>query len=127
MSVVRSRIAKMLFKIARSRVGDAIIGWSFAKTSHLLPVNKVYETDKVIAFYHPQPSYPLHILIVPKRAIGSFLDLAGSDAPLLSDIVGVAQHLVRELRLLEKGYRLLVNGGPYQDVGQIHFHLISDG
>jgi histidine triad (HIT) family protein len=115
----------MLFRIARSRLGDVIIGSSFAYMTPLLPVNKLYETDGVVAFYHPRPSYPLHILIVPKRAIRSFLHLTEADTPLLKDITTVAQYLVRELGLQETGYRLMVNGGPYQDVGQIHFHLIS--
>ncbi len=91
----------------------------------LLPVNKLYETEAVVAFYHPRPSYPLHILIVPKRAIRSLLDLSEADTPVLGDVVVVAQHLVRELHLEAAGYRIMVNGGPYQDVGQIHFHLIS--
>ena len=125
MQGIRSRIARALFRIARSRVGDAIIGWSFAYMTALLPVNKLYETDAAVAFYHPRPSYPLHILIVPKRAIGSLLDVTEADMYVLKDVVAVAQHLVRELRLKETGYRLMVNGGPYQDVGQIHFHLIS--
>jgi histidine triad (HIT) family protein len=125
MKASRSRISKVLFMIARSRFGDAIIGWSFAHLTALFPVDRLYETDAVLAFYHPRPAYPLHILIVPKRAIGSFLDLTEADTPVLTEVVAAAQHLVRELRLKEPGFRLMVNGGPYQDVGQIHFHLIS--
>jgi hypothetical protein len=34
---------------------------------------------------------------------------------------------VRELALEAKGFRLTVNGGAYQDVAQVHWHLISDG
>jgi diadenosine tetraphosphate (Ap4A) HIT family hydrolase len=29
------------------------------------------------------------------------------------------------VRLKEAGYRLIVNGGKYQDVAQLHFHLVS--
>ena len=125
MKRIKSRISRILFTIARSKFGDAIIGWSFAYMTPLLPVNKLYETEAAVAFYHPRPFYPLHILIVPKRAIGSFLDITEADTPILNDVVVVAQHLVRELRLKEKGYRIMVNGGAYQDVGQVDFHLIS--
>ena len=34
--------------------------------------------------------------------------------------------LVQDLELAERGYRLIVNGGAYQDVKQLHFHLISE-
>jgi diadenosine tetraphosphate (Ap4A) HIT family hydrolase len=44
----------------------------------------------------------------------------------LHAIIRVAQELVAELGLLETGYRLIVNGGAYQDVGQMHYHLTSD-
>lgn len=37
------------------------------------------------------------------------------------------QLLVHRYDLEEKGYRLIVNGGQYQEVPHLHFHLISDG
>jgi len=92
----------------------------------IMPVNKLYETKLVLAFYHPKPAHSTHILIVPKRAIKSFADLSETDLPVVNDVIITAQHLVQELQLAEKGYRLLVNGGAYQDVKQIHFHLVSD-
>jgi diadenosine tetraphosphate (Ap4A) HIT family hydrolase len=35
------------------------------------------------------------------------------------------QSLAIEMRLEAKGYRLIANGGGYQDVPQLHFHLIG--
>jgi len=90
-----------------------------------MPVNKILETDMVLAFYHPVPTHDLHILIVPKRKVGSLMEL--QDEKILSEIVTTAQRLVEELQLEKRGYSLLVNGGPYQDVRQLHIHLISDG
>ena len=121
-----ARLSRVLFVIARSRLAAAWIGWSFAYMSWLLPVERLYETEQVIAFYHPRPNHKLHILIVPKRSIRSILDLTGDDASILAAVVAAAQHLVRELALEEVGFRLIVNGGAYQDVMQVHWHLISD-
>jgi len=90
-----------------------------------MPVNKILETEKVLAFYHPTPSHDLHILIVPKRKVSSLMEL--KDEQLLVEILHAAQQLVKELQLEKGGYSLLVNGGQYQDVNQLHFHLISDG
>ena len=126
MKRIKSIAAKILFVIARSKIGDAIIGRSFAYLTPLLPVNRLYETETVIAFHHPRPSHTVHILIVPKRSIKTVLDIDESDMPLFRDVVLAAQHLVRELQLQETGYRLMVNGGKYQDVGQVHFHLVSE-
>jgi histidine triad (HIT) family protein len=118
--------ASLLLRIARSKIGGFIIRWTFAHMTALLPFNKLHETKLVLAFYHPQPAHNTHILIIPKRAIKSFTDLSEADLPVVNDIIMTAQHLVQELQLAAKGYRLLVNGGAYQDVKQIHFHLVSD-
>lgn len=91
-----------------------------------MPLDKLRDTELVVAFHHPKPSHKIHILIVPKREIPSFTSLQPADFPIIHEIVRVAQELVNELGLLEKGYRLIVNGGAYQDVAQMHYHLISD-
>jgi diadenosine tetraphosphate (Ap4A) HIT family hydrolase len=38
----------------------------------------------------------------------------------------VGQSLVGDFALEACGYRLVTNGGRYQDVPQLHFHLISE-
>lgn len=93
--------------------------------SFAIPVQRLKETDTLLAFHHPRPAYPVHVLIVPKRAYPSWLELPPDDALFLSDLVRVVQELVGELGLEGRGYRLVVNGGAYQDVPQLHFHLIS--
>ncbi len=119
-------MTKLLFRIARSCVGRWIIGWIFAHASFILPMQRLRETSNLIAFYHPQPSYPLHILLVPKKALASLADLAPQDAEFLAELFQTVQSLVAELELEQAGYRLVVNGGKYQDVAQLHFHLISE-
>jgi len=94
--------------------------------SFAIPVNRLRETERLLAFYHPQPSYPLHILIVPKKAIPSVMHVTGADAGFMVDLMQTVQSLVSELQLEARGYRLIVNGGEYQDVPQLHFHLISE-
>jgi diadenosine tetraphosphate (Ap4A) HIT family hydrolase len=62
---------------------------------------------------------------VPKGKVRSLLEM--KDGQMLYEIVKAAQHLVEELQLEKRGYSLTVNGGQYQDVRQLHFHLVSDG
>jgi histidine triad (HIT) family protein len=119
-------VSRFLFTVARSPIGALIIGWSFAYLSDFIPVNKLYETDLLVAFHHPRPSHRTHILIVPKRQIRSLLALTDADLPLVQEVIVAAQYLVNALALEKQGFTLLVNGGAYQDVMQIHWHLISD-
>lgn len=94
--------------------------------SFAIPVQRLRETRNLIAFYHPQPTYPVHILLVPKKALAGLSALTSADAPFLVDLFQTVQDLVQELGLESGGYRLIVNGGRYQDVPQLHFHLVSD-
>jgi histidine triad (HIT) family protein len=103
-----------------------LIGWFFAHMNSVLPVHRLYETDTLIAFYHPNPSYPFHVLLVPKKALQKLEDLEPADSSFLTDLFSVVQSLIRDHDLAKGGYRLIVNGGKYQDFPQLHFHLISD-
>ncbi len=101
-----------------------MIGQVFEKMSFLLPVNRVRENDRWLAFHHPRPSHAFHILIVPKKAVHSLADLDLADTDLLRELYAMVRDLVAEFKL--SAYRLIVNGGDYQDFPQLHFHLISD-
>jgi histidine triad (HIT) family protein len=101
-----------------------IIGWIFAHMSFAIPVQRLRETETLMAFHHPKPSYPFHVLLVPKKAVTSLKEFDSKDNAFLSDLYSNVQSLIDEFHL--PAYRLIVNGGEYQDFPQLHFHLISD-
>ena len=113
-------------RLIRSPAGRALIGQFFAHMSFAIPVHRLRETATLMAFHHPQPSYPVHILLVPKKAIADLAALTPADADFMVDLFATVQSLVAELGLETSGYRLIANGGPYQAVPQLHFHLISE-
>ncbi|GAK05959.1 LOW QUALITY PROTEIN: HIT family hydrolase [Geomicrobium sp. JCM 19037] len=85
-------------------------------------VNKVYETELVLAYYHTKPFYPVHIVVIPKRHIGSLLDLEKADDAILlqmMDVVKVVAAKVKE----EGACRVLTNLGNYQDSKHLHWHV----
>src|SRR6185503_7369746 len=100
------------------------IGWIFAHMSFVIPVKRLRETDTLMAFYHPKPSYTFHVLLVPKQSVPSLKDFDPKDSAFLTDLYSTVQYIVEAYHLA--AYRLIVNGGDYQDFPQLHFHLISD-
>jgi histidine triad (HIT) family protein len=100
-----------------------IIGWIFAHMSFAIPVKRLRETQTLMAFHHPNPSYKFHVLLVPKKSVASLKEMDATDITFLSDLFATVQSLVDEFQLA--AYRLIVNGGEYQDFPQLHFHLIS--
>lgn len=92
--------------------------------SFAIPVKRLRETESLMAFHHPKPSYPFHVLLVPKRAVKTLMDFDSNDSAFLTDLYSTVQSLVEEFHLT--AYRLIVNGGEYQDFPQLHFHLVSE-
>ena len=92
--------------------------------SFVIPVHRLRETETLMAFHHPKPSYSFHVLLVPKKSVASLKDFDSKDTTFLSDLYSTVQSLVDEFHLA--AYRLIVNGGEYQDFPQLHFHLVSD-
>jgi histidine triad (HIT) family protein len=101
-----------------------LIGWIFAHMSFAIPVKRLRETGTLMAFYHPKPAYPFHVLLVSKKAIASLKELDSADTAFLTDVYSTVQNIVKEYQLA--AYRLILNGGEYQDFPQLHFHLISE-
>jgi histidine triad (HIT) family protein len=101
-----------------------LIGWIFSHMSFAIPVKRLRETETLMAFHHPHPAYPFHVLLVPKKAVLSLHELDSTDTRFLSDLYSTVQNIVSEFQL--PAYRLIVNGGEYQDFPQLHFHLICD-
>jgi histidine triad (HIT) family protein len=114
---------KLFFRLANSPVGRFLTGWIFAHMSFAIPARRLRETDTLLAFHHPQPDHPFHVILLPKKDIRSLTDLDPLD-PFLADLIMVVQSLVAEYHL--PAYRLLVNGGAYQEFPHLHFHLISE-
>ena len=92
-----------------------------------IPSKKVYEDEKVYAFYDISPAAPVHVLIIPKMHIPSANALTEENADVVGHIFAVAARLAAELGIAEKGYRVVNNCGEDggQTVQHLHFHLLG--
>ena len=97
-----------------------------------IPADVVHQTDRVFAFRDINPQAPTHVLVIPKDHHPTIGELAGSDAALLSEVVGAAQTVARQEGLIstdgaEPGYRLVANTGSQagQTVHHVHLHVLG--
>ena len=88
-----------------------------------IPSKKLYEDDKVLAFYDISPEAPVHFLVVLKEHIQSANELNEENASIISHIFLVINKLVKELNISETGYRIVNNCG--KDGGQTVDHIHS--
>jgi histidine triad (HIT) family protein len=82
---------------------------------------RVYEDDDLIAFEDINPQAPLHVLVVPRRHIGTLNDLAAADDALVGAMVRCAAALAHDRGYAVGGYRTVFNCNA--DAGQTVFHL----
>ncbi|WP_066872430.1 histidine triad nucleotide-binding protein [Clostridium mediterraneense] len=92
-----------------------------------IPSKKIYEDDKVLAFYDIEPSAPVHFLVIPKAHIASVNEINEENADIISHIFKSINKIVQELNIADTGYRVITNCGEDggQTVGHLHFHIIG--
>lgn len=91
-----------------------------------IPARIVYEDDQCLAFHDINPQAPVHVLIIPKKAIRTHADISDADRQLLGHLHLTARDLARQLGLSD-GYRLVVNclEKAGQTVPHLHMHLLG--
>ncbi len=80
----------------------------------------VFEDDQSLAFHDLNPQAPLHVLVIPKRAIARLTDAGDDDGALLGHLMLVARTVAADAGYAN-AFRLAVNNG--EDAGQSVFHL----
>jgi histidine triad (HIT) family protein len=86
-----------------------------------IPATIVHQDDHLVAFKDITPQAPTHILIVPRRHIGSLNELSSGDDALVGEMVRTAAAIAKQHGHAERGYRTVFNCNA--DAGQTVFHL----
>ncbi|MDR1564298.1 MAG: histidine triad nucleotide-binding protein [Oscillospiraceae bacterium] len=91
-----------------------------------IPANKIYEDEKVLAFYDIDAKAPVHFLIIPKEHITSAAEITPANSSIVAYIFELAAKLAKELKL-ENGFRIVNNCGVEggQTVEHLHFHVLA--
>lgn len=91
-----------------------------------VPATIVYEDEHCIAFKDMFPAAPMHLLLIPRKAIARLCDAVLDDQQLLGHLMLTATK-VAELQGFGDAYRLVVNNGEGagQSVFHLHLHIIG--
>ncbi|MBR5539896.1 MAG: histidine triad nucleotide-binding protein [Clostridia bacterium] len=90
-----------------------------------IPSKKVYEDDRVLAFYDIQPVAPVHILVIPKAHLSGCGDITPENSAVIAHIFEVIAKITTEQGLTD--YRVVTNNGESagQSVFHLHFHILG--
>ncbi len=92
-----------------------------------IPSEKVYEDEWCYAFNDISPKAPVHILVIPKEHYGSIHQVPENSSDLFVHLMQATSAIIKDKKLEEKGYRLVINSGVDggQEVDHIHVHLLA--
>jgi len=92
-----------------------------------IPARLAHSDELCVAFHDLNPQAPVHVLVVPRKHVGSLFDAGEGDRALLGELVLRASAIARDLGLAEDGFRLVVNTleGAGQSVFHLHLHILG--
>lgn len=91
-----------------------------------IPARIEHEDEHCLVIHDIQPQAPVHLLLIPKKALPRVAAATAEDAPLLGHLLCTAGRLADKLGL-ERGFRLVINNGPdaCESVPHLHVHLLA--
>ncbi|SEL93163.1 histidine triad (HIT) family protein [Syntrophus gentianae] len=86
-----------------------------------IPCTKVYEDESVLAFEDIHPLAPVHVIVIPKGHISTFMEVSSDSMADLMKMMAAAQKIAKLKSIDEKGFRIVINCN--EEGGQVIFHL----
>ena len=92
----------------------------------IIPSNKVYEDDRIIAFYDLNPQAKVHVLVIPKLHITCADEINSDNSREIAYIFENIPKIAKAAGIVN-GYRIISNCGDdgCQSVKHLHFHVIG--
>lgn len=89
----------------------------------LLEVPVCFENRHVFAFHHTNPIWEQHVVLLPRRHVGSLIDLGEEDNELLLELMRVARGIAADFMTRFGACRVYTNLGDYQSSKHLHWHI----
>lgn len=91
-----------------------------------IPSNKVYEDEKIIAFYDLNPQAKVHVLVIPKNHVACADEITESNSADVAHIFASIPAIAKKAGITN-GYRVITNCGEdgCQSVKHLHFHILG--
>jgi histidine triad (HIT) family protein len=92
-----------------------------------VPAQIIHEDDQCIAIRDINPQAPIHILVIPKKAIPRLGEATDADEALLGHLLLTAAEIAKREGIAENGYRAVVNQGWHagESVPHLHVHVLG--
>jgi histidine triad (HIT) family protein len=95
--------------------------------SREVPAQIIHEDDRCVAIRDINPQAPIHVLVIPKKAIPRLGEATDADETLLGHLLLTAAEVAKREGIAENGYRVIVNQGWHagESVPHLHVHVLG--
>jgi histidine triad (HIT) family protein len=92
-----------------------------------IQAHAVHEDEHTLAFHDLDPRAPVHVLVIPKRHIGSVNDVGPADRGFMGALFLTARAVAEKQGVAAGGYRVVMNTGSDagQSVAHAHLHVLG--
>ncbi len=89
-------------------------------------VDFIYEDEHCVAIRDINPQAPVHVLVIPRRALAKLSDAEADDQQMLGHLMLAVGNVARQLGV-EDAFRVIVNNGAGagQTVFHLHVHILA--
>jgi histidine triad (HIT) family protein len=92
-----------------------------------LPAEIVFQDDDFVAFQDIAPKAPVHLVVIPRRHVDSFAEVAELSADERARMTVFLTEAADRAGLTSTGYRVVTNHGANsrQSVFHLHWHILG--
>ena len=90
-----------------------------------IPATIVAEDEHCVAFRDIGPQAPTHVLVIPRQHVSTLDEV--NDPLLIGRVMSMAAEVARAEKIVESGYRAVINtnAGAGQTVFHLHVHVLG--
>jgi histidine triad (HIT) family protein len=95
--------------------------------SREIPAQIIHEDSECIAIRDINPQAPVHVLVIPRKAIPRLGVATAANAALLGHLLLTAASIAKREGIESTGYRVVLNHGPHagESVPHLHVHMLG--
>jgi histidine triad (HIT) family protein len=92
-----------------------------------IPARFVHQDDQCVCFYDVSPQAPIHLLLIPRKAIPRIEQATAEDQALLGHLLLTAGEIARQQGFADDGFRIVINNGADggETVPHLHIHILA--
>jgi histidine triad (HIT) family protein len=91
--------------------------------SNKLKIDKIFESESILAFYHTNPYFERHAVIIPKDHIDSLTATNGINSELAFEFLNAIKYVASIIEKEFGGCRVSSNIGNYQSTKHLHWYI----